>query len=399
MPITRTIYTQGAVSISGSGIVQRFLSGVQSANFTVNSPKQDVNEQGVLGSINKVQLEPISASAEVTFILSDKNSGILTRLIESSKLPNPQYYDVTISGIGQVKSGILSYFTVEAAVGNIPQMVLRFEGQSGVSVSAGSLPSGVNTATLTIVTPEQVSGINYITGSTCAQTMRINWEMPVERLNCLGSPIDRPTLFTRPPGTAGVALEGLSHPDLVSSVDIGIYSFIFNNMREVSRANNMAVGESATTFNSQQENTALSLTVLEGPPTDTAWVNLAAAGDGSTTLDGNAEFFENTGAGSCWDSATLYSVGMYVDVEISSVISAAVADGVVYFAIVDSGGTPLVLLGAIQHVTGIDTYTPITPLRKILITKAGYPAIHWQRSTGTTNVTVSNVVIKRYLVG
>lgn len=273
MPVSRTIYTQGAVSIlatatnifagtiTGAGV---FLSGVQSANFSANTPQQDVNSFGVLGSINKVQVEAPTATLEVSLIINSGNSadaGWLSGLVKNSQLANPSGVLVTASGIGQVSGAVLTSARLEASVGNLPQLSLTFDGVSGAMQTAGAAPSTPNAQTVTVVTPD-VFGSLFWQGSSsgCPQTVRVAWEMPVERINCLGSPINAPTIFSRPPGTVQFVAEGVDAQMLTSTtyltgVQIGPYKIaqLGSSVKEVSRTANMAVGDAAATFNITSE--------------------------------------------------------------------------------------------------------------------------------------------------
>jgi hypothetical protein len=263
MPITRTIYTEGAVAISGFPFGQRFLSGVSSSSVDIQTPRQDVNSFGVLGSINKVQLEPINASAEVTMYICNHNSGIIPFLIGESTSQSPNYFDISISGLGVVKNALLSSFSIEAAVGSIPTISMVFDGQSGQNLSAGVAPTTPNTGTISLEVPNTITGIMFSGGSTCAQNMNFSWEMPVERVNCLGNPINNSTIFPRFPGTFSLSIDGTQSPFLVTGLNINIYSAAFPKALEVSRSHNMAIGDAAASYNLTQEATALDLSFYE----------------------------------------------------------------------------------------------------------------------------------------
>lgn len=276
MAVTRTIYTQGSVNLSASatnifagtitGAGGLFLSGVQSANFTANSPSQDVNAFGVLGSINKVQVEPSTATLEVTLVVSSGNvadGSWLSGLTRNSQLPSPSGLVITASGIGQVSGAVLTSFRMEASVGNLPQLTLTFDGISGAPQVAGTAPTVPNTNTVPVFTPDNFGSVFWNGSSSgCPQTIRASWEMPVERLNCLGSPINQPTIFSRPPGTLQFVAEGVDASILTSTtfltgVQIGPYKLTQANVREVSRTANMSVGDAAATFNITSEQVAL----------------------------------------------------------------------------------------------------------------------------------------------
>jgi len=283
MPVSRTIYTQGAVNLKVSainifsgtitGTNGLFLSGVQSANFTANSPSQDVNSFGVLGSINKVQVEPSTATLEVTLVVNSGNGGAdvgwLSGLVSNSQFPNPSGVVVTASGIGQVSGAVLTSFRLEASVGNLAQLSLTFDGISGLAQTAGAAPTTPNAQTVPVVTPDAFGTLYWNgTSSGCPQTVRASWEMPVERINCLGNPINSPTIFSRPPVTVSFVAEGVDAQMLTSTtfltgVTIGPYKIAQNSgsVRETSRTANMAVGDAAATFNITSEAVALGATV------------------------------------------------------------------------------------------------------------------------------------------
>lgn len=280
MSVNRTIYTQGAVQLfSGvSGIHSTettgngfFFSGVQSANFTANSPKMDVNAFGILGPINKVAIEPETATLEISLVVNSGNSGnhFLSGLVKDANRPTPSGCIITASGVGQLKKAILTSFRLEASVGALPTLAMTFEGVSGDSsvmsgVTAATTP---NTAVVSVFTPANFGSIFWNTAGTdvasgCPQTIRASWEMPVERLNCLGTAVNDYSLFSRPPGTMSFTAEGIDYTMLgnyITGVKIGLYTLKNSDtaIKETSRSVNMAIGEAAATFNITSEGVAL----------------------------------------------------------------------------------------------------------------------------------------------
>jgi hypothetical protein len=283
MAVSRTIYTQGSVSISGSDLPLTFISGIESANFTADSPKADVNQQGLLGSVNKVQLEPSAARAEISCLVLPMNTGFLPILIASSLNANPTYYNIQISGIGYVQSGLLSAFSLEASVGQLPVLQMTFDGQSGVMPAAGALPTTNSTGTIAVTIPSNITGILYSGGaSLCAQRVQLRWEMPTEKITCLGRDINSAFIFTRPPGTVTVTVDGTSIPVLVTGLSIGPYQFGLVNVREVSRTHNVAIDDASASYSLVEEGVAASLNIYEG-------YFILGGEDGNTLLteDGN----------------------------------------------------------------------------------------------------------------
>lgn len=286
MPVTRTIYTQGSVTLSGAGgafpasmtgAAGLVLSGVQSANFTVNSPKQDVNAFGVLGAIDKVQVEPQAATMEVSMVVSSGNAGTdwLSGLVVDSQRPTPTGIIVTASGIGQLTSAIMTSFRLEASVGAIPTLSLTFEGNSGANVlGVATAPSTLVDVTCPVATPDNFGTIYWSSApggdwTGCPQTVRVAWEMPVERVNCLGNPVNAASVFTRPPGTLTFTAEGIDYniiDSYVTGVQIGTVKVAYAgaSTRETSRSVNLAVGEAAATFNVTSEAVAMGVT-CDGP--------------------------------------------------------------------------------------------------------------------------------------
>ena len=288
MAVNRTIYTQGWVNLkisdaassgvwptSMTGAAGMTLTGVQSANFTVNSPKLDVNAFGVLGPINKVSVEPQAATLEVSMILNSGNSlqtGWISGLFKDACRPTPSGLTVTASGVGQIISGVCTSIRAELAVGALPTLSMTFEGLSGANVMSGAIAvTALNATTILVPTPADFGALYWSgTASGCPQSARFSWEMPVERLNCLGVSVDSPTVFTRPPGTVQVVTEGIDFTMLsptgcfITGMKIAGYTFSAANMREVARSVNMAVGEASSTFNITAEGVGLAADI-SGP--------------------------------------------------------------------------------------------------------------------------------------
>ena len=292
--VNRTIYTQGSVKITcgtpagylapiinapsnftGVGMV---LSGVQSANYTKNSPKLDVGSFGVLGNINKVQVAPTTATMEVNLVVNSGNTssgdhGWLDALAYDAVQPKPSGVTVYAAGVGEISGAILSSLRMEASIGALPTMTLSFEGSPGRdAVSGNALPTTNNLITVPVVTPFTFGAIYWLdnlSASGCPQTVRVSWEMPVERINCLMGDVNKPTLFTRPPGTMSIVAEGVDRimidsGNYVTGIVIGPFG-VFQSaaaLKEVSRTANMAIGEAAATFNITAEGVALGATII-----------------------------------------------------------------------------------------------------------------------------------------
>lgn len=285
--VTRTLYTQGEIILSGlsatlgSGITGASapgsagltLSGIQSVNFSVNTPQTDVNAFGVLGTIDKVQLEPTASTIEVSMIMANAggalNTNWLSGLANDATQPNPSGLTVIAKGVGRLDKAIMSTFTMEAAVGALPTLSFTLEGNSGAFPTAAAAPTQLNTLDFQVVIPSEVQGVLWAdaANSGCPQSVRASWEMPVERINCLGNDINDPTIFSRPPGSVSYVAEGVDSAmknNYVTGITIGPYSLISSAIgtRVSSRTNNMAVGEVGATLNVTSENIAWGAVVL-----------------------------------------------------------------------------------------------------------------------------------------
>ncbi len=296
MAINRTIYTQSEVKITTGdfGVAQTdfaVISGVQNASVSFSTPRQNVNSFGIRGIIDKVQTEAETATATVSFILpSGTGAGNhlspvkLNDLMQNSLLDNPTGFNVTVAGIGCVYSGLLSSFSVNAAVGDLPTCELTFEGiPSGGSLAQnadGELPdkiTSVTASTYPVLTSDKVSGLsiadsdggnnnplgNNVGGfGASVQNATFSWEIPVERVLSLGAPISQPAVFTTLPGTSSITAEGLDMPSGITGLIVGGYKFtIGTSAKEVSREHNLAVGDVGGTYNVNMESTADSCVV------------------------------------------------------------------------------------------------------------------------------------------
>lgn len=298
MPISRTIYSQSEVRITtgdynAAQTAFAVVSGVQSASVSFNTPRQNVNSFGVRGIIDKVQVEPETATATLSFILPSGQGGgnhltptRINDLMANSLLDTPTGFNISVAGIGCVYSGVLSSITVNAAVGDLPTCELTFEGiPSGGSPSQdldNELPdkiTPVTAITYPVLTPDKVSGLLAGVGDEIAsgnpdsnsngnfgasvQTASFSWEIPVERILSLGSSVTDAAVFTTPPGTASITAEGLDMPSGITGLIVGGYKFaIGTSAKQVTREHNLAVGEVGATYNVTMEATADSCSVV-----------------------------------------------------------------------------------------------------------------------------------------
>lgn len=181
MAISRTIYTQGKVTLkTGSigGTLGNFavVSGVQNATFSLNTPRENVNSFGFKGLIDKVQVAPETATATFSYVLPKNDMQTDTYLGNANHLSPSKIsglmgdaasdthsgVHVEVAGLGTLMSGVLSSFNINAAVGELATVEMTFEGvPSGGQSSDAGLPaknSNITTATYEVLTPDRISG-------------------------------------------------------------------------------------------------------------------------------------------------------------------------------------------------------------------------------------------------
>jgi len=288
MAITRTIYTQGKLTIdSGASTDWAVLSGVQNATYSINTPRENVNQFSAKGLIDKVQVAPTEATITCSFIIPSKaqiaaapglhiTAAELNGLIEmgslTSDLPN---MTVTAGGLGKITGAILSSININAAAGELPTMELTFQGipptnpiDTDSEVDATKVSNPPIAATYLVTTPDIISGyrqgsaVSFTAGDSNTDAIRtatFAYDMPVERIQRLGESVNLATPFGNPPGTASLTLEGTNVANITdfSGIVIGPYVFAIGGRLDiVSREHSMAVGDVAASYSVNYEGTA-----------------------------------------------------------------------------------------------------------------------------------------------
>ena len=288
MAITRTIYTQGKLTIdSGTTTDWAVLSGVQNATYSINTPRENVNQFSAKGLIDKVQVAPTEATITCSFIIPSKaqiaaapglhiTAAELNGLIEmgslTSDLPN---MTVTAGGLGKITGAILSSININAAAGELPTMELTFQGipptnpiDTDSEVDATKVSNPPIAATYLVTTPDIISGyrqgsaVSFTAGDSNTDAIRtatFAYDMPVERIQRLGESVNLATPFGNPPGTASLTLEGTNVANITdfSGIVIGPYVFAIGGaLNVVSREHSMAVGDISASYSVNYEGTA-----------------------------------------------------------------------------------------------------------------------------------------------
>jgi hypothetical protein len=288
MAITRTIYTQGKLTIdSGTTTDWAVLSGVQNATYSINTPRENVNQFSAKGLIDKVQVAPTEATITCSFIIPSKaqiaaaqglhiGASDLNGLIQmgslTSNLPN---MTVTAGGLGKITGAILSSININAAAGELPTMELTFQGippsnpiDTDTEIDGTKVSNPPIAETYLVTTPDIISGyrqgsaVSFTAGDSNTDAIRtatFAYDMPVERIQRLGESVNLATPFGNPPGTASLTLEGTNVANITdfSGIVIGPYVFAIGGRLDiVSREHSMAVGDVAASYSVNYEGTA-----------------------------------------------------------------------------------------------------------------------------------------------
>lgn len=288
MAITRTIYTQGKLAIdSGATTNWAVLSGVQNATYTINTPRENVNQFSAKGLIDKVQVAPTEATITCSFIIPSKAQSVtysglhiaptaLNGLIEMGSLTeNLPNITVTAGGLGKITGAILSSININAAAGELPTMELTFQGippsnpiDTDTEIDGTKVSNPPIAETFSVTTPDIISGfaggaaVSFTAGDSNTDAIRtatFAYDMPVERIQRLGESVDLSTPFGNPPGTASLTLEGTNVANIsnFSGIVIGPYVFaVGGRLDVVSREHSMAVGDISASYSVNYEGTA-----------------------------------------------------------------------------------------------------------------------------------------------
>lgn len=293
MPRNRIIYQSQAVALTGDATSNTLttLHGVQSVTYGIEVSREEVNQFGQLGAVDRIVLEAPTATQEVQFhypngLTAAQLNALVTGSLGSAvnglmiSLDSDEGLDYATSNnttsTVHLKSGRLSSFSFEASVGAIPSVTLGFEGTSLVYASAPALPVTAPTdsyiSDLVGFTDVSLSLANGSTThiDTHAQSATLSFDLGSEGLQRLGS---GGLVYARVPtfpATATLEVEGIaidrgmsldldllaakassgSNTDIGGrtnvSVTVGSITFTLQNATLDSVSYNNAIGDNAT---------------------------------------------------------------------------------------------------------------------------------------------------------
>lgn len=254
MALSRSVYTQGTVTIGGTGVL------AQSVSFTHDQPKESVTAYGFT-SAARVASGPETSTMEITFFPTGGEAAMINALAVQSRAQTPTVIDVR-SNICSISGAILTSVAGEGAVGAVPTVTVSFIGGN----DSGNILSAI-TASNAAITNIKTSADVSVNGTGCAQKASFNWSIPVQPIICLGNNISTSAeFFGNPPGTASISVEGTTSPGATTTVDIGNFAINLNAGASVSSSTaSLAVGDLFGTFNTTTETVATACTFGANP--------------------------------------------------------------------------------------------------------------------------------------
>ena len=219
MARNRVIYQSQAVQVNGNT-----LAGVQSVSYGLDLAREDINQFGQLGALDRVILEAPTSNLEVTYYCSGLSlaalgnaGGLLSGAITGHTFPlrvalkgTEEDYDTGGSEI-VITSGYLTSFSTEASVGAIPTQTLSFEGLDLTYATSSSVAKPSTAINFPLQQDVSITLVNagFDIFKTHAQSATFSFELGVEPLNQLGGAMAYARVPSYP-ATASLAIEGLA---------------------------------------------------------------------------------------------------------------------------------------------------------------------------------------------
>lgn len=199
---------------------------VQSADVDFSIGRQDVFEFGNLYAVDNIQVEPATVTLNFSYALA---SGSAVNPVNAVRLGmgnfdtflNDQGRTYKISGAGllTITSGIVSSYSVEGSVGNIPTVSVTVDATNATYAPANPLFKGDAGfgGTETYARVIQPKDINVTIGGTTfeARSFTYTLDIPRNKINKLGSMTPIANILAGPPKVtvdAEVILNGTDNP-------------------------------------------------------------------------------------------------------------------------------------------------------------------------------------------
>jgi hypothetical protein len=177
---------------------------VQSADVDFSISRQDVFEFGNLFAVDNIQVEPATATLNFSYALATGiNNHIKLGLNNLSGIisdSNGKDYKLTGAGLLQVPSGVITSYSVEGSLGNVPTVSVSVQALNATYTTGSypaTMPAGDET-TLNVVRPDKINLSLNNTGFEC-RSFSYTLDIGREYVNKLGSLTPIASIVTSPP--------------------------------------------------------------------------------------------------------------------------------------------------------------------------------------------------------
>jgi hypothetical protein len=222
-----TYYPAQTLSVGGTN-----LKLVQSADVDFSISRQDIFEFGTFWAVDNIQVEPATAILNFSYGLSSgANNHTLLGIDNFGSFiadVNGKQYILNGAGVLTMPSGLISSYSVEGSVGNIPTVNVSVQSLN-VTYAAGNptFPNdGGNASVAEVARPDQISVTLGGTTYEC-RSFTYTLDIPREYVNKLGALTPIANIMTAPPKVtieAEIILRGGSdiNPKFANDANIAV---------------------------------------------------------------------------------------------------------------------------------------------------------------------------------
>jgi hypothetical protein len=248
MPVT--YYPAQVLGVSsGNNTLQ--LELVQSADVDFSVSRQDIFEFGNLYAVDNIQVEPPTVTLNFSYALASgtaitPNSAKLGMTDFTTFMADTTGRNYTISGAGTlvVPSGLITSYSVEGSVGNIPTVSVSVQGLNATYTAGNPVfPGGAGFAgTNTVASIVKPQDVTVSIGGTVYEARSFTFTLDIAReyVNKLGSITPIANIMTAPPKVtvdAEIILNGTQNPKIDQNlpqdiiISCGDKNFQINNAK------------------------------------------------------------------------------------------------------------------------------------------------------------------------
>jgi len=220
-----TYYPAQTLSVAGTN-----LKLVQSADVDFSISRQDIFEFGTFYAVDNIQVEPATATLNFSYGLSSgANNHTLLGIDSFGSFMadvNGKEYVLNGAGVLTMPSGLISSYSVEGSVGNIPTVNVSVQSLN-VTYAANTPTFPVNGGTASVaevVRPDQISVSLAGTVYEC-RSFTYTLDIPREYVNKLGALAPIANIMTAPPKVtveAEIILRNSVNPKFANDANIDV---------------------------------------------------------------------------------------------------------------------------------------------------------------------------------